>query len=259
MYHFLMFIHVVACLAMVLVVLLQTGRGAGLQMFGGGGDSLITTPGGSSFMKKFTTGLAATFAFTSLFLTLLQNRTGMSSVTSKISDTPAPIKAGANAAPGDAPAFDAMIEAAKGDRADVVAVLAANGFNCGAKDSLGVPAISYATAKVSTATVAALLACKADVNARDAHGFTPLIRAVQGGQAGTISYLLAHGARVDDRDNQGYTALMWAAHDGAAGAAKLLLAAGADPAVKGKDGRNAYAIATARSRTDVAALLPPAP
>jgi preprotein translocase subunit SecG len=112
MYHFLMTIHVLACLAMILVVLLQTGRGAGLQMFGGGGDSLITTPGGSSFMKKFTTGLAATFAFTSLFLTLLQNRTGMSSVTSKISDTPAPIEtpatprspaAAAPAAPAAAP------------------------------------------------------------------------------------------------------------------------------------------------------------
>src|ERR1035437_4423069 len=110
MYHFLMFIHVIACLSMILIVLLQTGRGAGLQMFGGGGDSLITTPGGSSFMKKFTTGLAATFAFTSLFLTLLQNRTGMSSVTSKISDTPAPLETpavpqpSAAAAPLTAPA-----------------------------------------------------------------------------------------------------------------------------------------------------------
>ena len=108
MYHFLLVIHVIACLAMVLVVLLQTGRGAGLQMFGGGGDSLITTPGGSSFMKKFTTGLAATFAFTSLFLTLLQSRTGMSSVTSRVSDSPAPAAAPAPqpapAAPAAAPA-----------------------------------------------------------------------------------------------------------------------------------------------------------
>ena len=77
---------------MIMIVLLQTGRGAGLQMFGGGGDSLITTPGGSSFMKKFTTGLAATFAFTSLFMTLLQNRTGMSSVTSRVIEAPAPLE-----------------------------------------------------------------------------------------------------------------------------------------------------------------------
>ena len=104
MYHFLMVVHILACLAMIMIVLLQTGRGAGLQMFGGGGDSLITTPGGSSFMKKFTTGLAATFAFTSLFLTLLQNRTGMSSVTSRIVNTPAPVETPAAPQPSAAAA-----------------------------------------------------------------------------------------------------------------------------------------------------------
>ena len=104
MYHFLLTVHITACLGMILIVLLQTGRGAGLQMFGGGGDSLITTPGGSSFMKKFTAGLAATFAFTSLFLTLLQSRTGMSSVTSRFSDAAAPLEAPAPSAPAAAPA-----------------------------------------------------------------------------------------------------------------------------------------------------------
>jgi preprotein translocase subunit SecG len=111
MYHFLMTVHILACLAMILVVLLQTGKGAGLQMFGSGGDSLITTPGGSSFMKKFTTGLAATFAVTSLFLTVFQNRTGMMSVTSKIAagspaplETPAPQPAAATSDAAPAPA-----------------------------------------------------------------------------------------------------------------------------------------------------------
>jgi ankyrin repeat protein len=169
------------------------------------------------------------------------------------------LNAGGDPAPAGAPAFNAMIEAAKGDRPDVVALLAARGFACGAKDAQGVPALAYATAKVSTGTVAALLACKADVNAKDANGFTPLIRAVPNGQAGTASFLLAHGARPNARDGRGYTALMWAAHDGAAAAAKALLAAKADPAIKGKDGLTAYAIATARGRTDVAALLPAAP
>jgi preprotein translocase subunit SecG len=83
LYHFLLTVHVIACLLMILVVLLQTGRGAGLNVFGGGGDSLIQTPSGSSFMKNFTTILAGTFAFTSLFLTLLSGRSGMSSVTGR--------------------------------------------------------------------------------------------------------------------------------------------------------------------------------
>ncbi|MDE2490826.1 MAG: preprotein translocase subunit SecG, partial [Elusimicrobia bacterium] len=102
MYHFVMAIHVLACLAMILVVLLQTGKGAGLQVFGGGGDSLITTPSGSSFMKKFTAGLAATFALTSLFLTLLQSRSSMASVTSEVPaplESPAPETSPAAAAP----------------------------------------------------------------------------------------------------------------------------------------------------------------
>ena len=109
MYHILMTIHIIACFGMILFVLLQTGRGAGLSMFGGGGDSLINTPSGSSFMKKFTGGLAATFAFTSLFLTLLSDRSGMSSVTSKAPPMPAPLaaEAPAAAAPTSTAASDA--------------------------------------------------------------------------------------------------------------------------------------------------------
>ena len=100
MYAFLMTVHVLACLGMILFVLLQTGRGAGLSMFGGGGDSLINTPSGSSFMKKFTAGLAATFAVTSLLLTLLSDRTGLSSVTSRATmPVPAPAAQPAAAAP----------------------------------------------------------------------------------------------------------------------------------------------------------------
>ena len=91
-FKFLEVIHISACLLMILVVLLQSGRGAGLAVFGGGGDSLINTPSGSDFMKKFTAGLAATFAFTSLFLTLLSSRAGLTSVTSRV-PVPVPIQA----------------------------------------------------------------------------------------------------------------------------------------------------------------------
>ena len=102
MYHFLLTVHIIACFGMILFVLLQTGRGAGLSMFGGGGDSLINTPSGSSFMKKFTAGLAATFAFTSLFLTLLSDRTGMSSVTTQAPLPPPPAAVEAPAPPNEA-------------------------------------------------------------------------------------------------------------------------------------------------------------
>ncbi len=113
MYHFLLTVHIIACFGMILFVLLQTGRGAGLSMFGGGGDSLINTPSGSSFMKKFTGGLAATFAFTSLFLTLLSDRTGMSSVTSKAPPIPVSVPAQAPAAAADKPSSPAASDAYK--------------------------------------------------------------------------------------------------------------------------------------------------
>ncbi len=93
---FIKVVHVVACLLMILVVLLQTGRGAGLSVFGGGGDSLITTPTGSSFMRNLTAILAGTFACTSIFMTLLSSRAGMSSVTSRV---PAPPPVSAPASP----------------------------------------------------------------------------------------------------------------------------------------------------------------
>ncbi len=114
MYQFLLTVHVLACLGMILFVLLQTGRGAGLSMFGGGGDSLINTPSGSSFMKKFTAGLAATFAFTSLFLTLLSDRSGMHSVTSSAA-APLPLPAAAEA-PAAAPSETASNPVAEAEK-----------------------------------------------------------------------------------------------------------------------------------------------
>ena len=82
MYAILMTIHVAACLLLILIVLLQAGRGAGLAVFGGGGgDSLFNAPTTTSFMKQFTMGLATTFAITSLMLALLSSRSAMRSVT----------------------------------------------------------------------------------------------------------------------------------------------------------------------------------
>ncbi len=100
-YKFLMALHIATCLLMILVVLLQSGRGAGLTVFGGSGDSLITTPSGSTFMKKFTASLAGIFAVTSLFLTLLSARSGMGTVTTKGLSAPpaAPTAPAAPAAP----------------------------------------------------------------------------------------------------------------------------------------------------------------
>ena len=54
------------------------------------------------------------------------------------------LSAGGSAVSGDVPGFSAMIEAVKGGRSDVVPVLAGQGLDCNAKDSVGTPAISFA-------------------------------------------------------------------------------------------------------------------
>jgi protein translocase SecG subunit len=47
-------IHVVACVLVILVVLLQSGKGAGFSgIFGGGGsDAVFSAPSGSQFIRK---------------------------------------------------------------------------------------------------------------------------------------------------------------------------------------------------------------
>ncbi len=63
-------LHVIFCLFLILVILLQTGKGAGMgAAFGGGGSSTIFGPrGAGSFIGKATGIVAALFMITSLSL-----------------------------------------------------------------------------------------------------------------------------------------------------------------------------------------------
>ncbi|MBK8576675.1 MAG: preprotein translocase subunit SecG [Elusimicrobia bacterium] len=76
-------IHVVACVLVILVVLLQSGKGAGFSgIFGGGGsDAVFSAPSGSQFIRKVTTGFAVAFSFRPYFLTYLGSRRGVRTVT----------------------------------------------------------------------------------------------------------------------------------------------------------------------------------
>src|SRR5271170_3468387 len=88
MYEFITLIHVTVCFLLIGSVLLQQGKGAGLNMFGGGGDALFSAPSGSSMIRQATAGLAAVFAFTSLLLTLTVSHGEMRSVTSRVPTAP---------------------------------------------------------------------------------------------------------------------------------------------------------------------------
>lgn len=63
-------IHILAAIAMILVVLLQTGRGSeiGAAFGGGASNTLFGSSGTSGFMTKMTTGVVVIFMVTSLLL-----------------------------------------------------------------------------------------------------------------------------------------------------------------------------------------------
>ena len=66
----LIVIHVVVCIALIMIVLLQTGKGADMGAAFGGGSSqtLFGSTGASTFLSKATTVAAVVFMLTSLTL-----------------------------------------------------------------------------------------------------------------------------------------------------------------------------------------------
>ena len=92
-------IHVIVAIALILIVLLQTGKGAGIgAAFGGSSDTLFGSRGPTSFLSKLTAGAAVAFMMTSLLLTYFSSRGATGSIVPA-----APIRSSAPAAPGKAP------------------------------------------------------------------------------------------------------------------------------------------------------------
>ena len=85
MYELVLTLHILVCAVLVVVILIQAGKGAGISgMFGGGSDSLFSAPSGSAFLKKMTVGLAVGFVCTTLFLTILHSRRSGRSVLERV-------------------------------------------------------------------------------------------------------------------------------------------------------------------------------
>ncbi|UCF78758.1 MAG: preprotein translocase subunit SecG [Candidatus Eiseniibacteriota bacterium] len=79
MYAFLIGLHLLISAALVIVVLLQAGRGGGLAgVFGGGGGSqtVFGGRGAASFLSKATAVLGAAFMLSALTLAVLSSRRG---------------------------------------------------------------------------------------------------------------------------------------------------------------------------------------
>ena len=79
---FLIVVHVIVSIFLILVVLLQQGKGQDIgSAFGGGGSqTTFGARGGTSLLSKLTAVAAAVFMLTSLSLTILISQPGRGSV-----------------------------------------------------------------------------------------------------------------------------------------------------------------------------------
>lgn len=74
-------IHIVVCLALIMIVLLQTGKGASMgAAFGGSSQTVFGSGGAATFLTKLTTVAAAIFMVTSLLLAFMHGPGSSSSV-----------------------------------------------------------------------------------------------------------------------------------------------------------------------------------
>jgi preprotein translocase subunit SecG len=90
-------VHILVCIALIMIVLLQAGKGAEMgAAFGGASQTIFGSAGAMGFLSKLTTVAAVIFMITSLLLTFSSTRRG----STIMKDRPAPT---APAAPSEVP------------------------------------------------------------------------------------------------------------------------------------------------------------
>ncbi|MGQ9706073.1 MAG: preprotein translocase subunit SecG [bacterium] len=84
MYNFILIIHILVCSGLMIIVLLQVGKGAGLASVfgarGGADETLFGGKGAGSFLAKVTTVIAIVFMVTSITLALITSKRTSESV-----------------------------------------------------------------------------------------------------------------------------------------------------------------------------------
>jgi preprotein translocase subunit SecG len=72
----ILIVHVIVCIALILIILLQTGKGADIGAVFGGGSSqtVFGSTGAATFLSKITIGAAVVFMITSIVLTYFSGR-----------------------------------------------------------------------------------------------------------------------------------------------------------------------------------------
>ena len=106
----LLTIHILGCLALIGIVLIQGGKGAevGAAFGAGASNTIFGASGGQSFISKMTTGVAVIFMLTSLTLAMFWGTPGSSSVMpEQVTPVSAPASMPAQSTPPAAPTGDA--------------------------------------------------------------------------------------------------------------------------------------------------------
>ncbi len=88
-------VHIITSIVLILIILLQIGKGASMSnLFGGGSsDAVFSGAGGDVFMKKITVAFAVVFVLTSLGLTILSSKGASRTVMDKVPQAAPPAAA----------------------------------------------------------------------------------------------------------------------------------------------------------------------
>ncbi len=118
MIYFIYTIHIIVCIFLILVVLLQQGKGADLSVFGGGStQTVFGARGAATFLHKMTVGGFIAFSLTTISIGLLSG-SAQSSVF-KGADAPVAVEEAAppedQIAPAAAAEEEAVEPSAEGD------------------------------------------------------------------------------------------------------------------------------------------------
>ena len=111
-------LHITVCFALIIVVLLQSGKGAemGASFGASGSQSVFGAGGGNTFMSKLTTSAAIIFMLTSLSLAFISGKAGNSSIMSSKAPKAKPAPMGG--LPAQKPMTPAAAPAAPAGRAE---------------------------------------------------------------------------------------------------------------------------------------------
>ena len=85
MYALILTLHFIVCILLILLVLLQIGKGSAAGIFGASGaDNLFASPTAFNAVNKFTAILAAVLMATSIVQTIASNKKASTSVLDKV-------------------------------------------------------------------------------------------------------------------------------------------------------------------------------